>query len=88
MANETQFKWVINVIPAFDVNNNLISPGDYEKCLEGAIVTVKVSIAHQHLGGAANSDNHYADLLELKVFQEPVFIIASPAKRRWQRKLE
>ncbi|EKM60354.1 uncharacterized protein PHACADRAFT_23726 [Phanerochaete carnosa HHB-10118-sp] len=88
MANETQFKWQINIIPAFDANDSLIPPEDYERCLKGAIVAIKVSIAHQHLGRSANSDNYYADLLELKVLKESVSVIASPAKRRLAEEAE
>ena len=63
--------WEFNPIPAFDLQDRLIPPGQYAETLKGAIVHVKINITHQYIHHDNKADNYYADLEELTVLAVP-----------------
>lgn len=73
-------RWTVNPISVYSVTGCLIPPSEYEACLKGATVQVKISISHQYLH-SNKTDNYFADIQEVYILKRPLKIVASPGKR-------
>jgi hypothetical protein len=70
----------INPIPAYDINNNLISPKNYTRELSGAVAEVHFALVHHHLKNKKRS-TFTAVLRELKVLRPPIQV-SNPLKKK------
>ena len=62
--------------------DTLLLPHEYERAMRGALVSLKVAVAFQHLGGKANVDSYYADIRELRVLRARPESPKSPSRRK------
>lgn len=69
------------VLPAYDEEDNLIAPANYQTKLRGAVVELTLAMSHQFFP-SENKDNYYLDIRKLKVIKQPVGMPSSPTKRR------
>ena len=69
------------VILAYNEDDNLIAPANYQAKLRGAVVELAVAMSHQYFP-SENKDNYYLDIRKLKVVKPPVGMPSSPSKRR------
>lgn len=73
----------VQPIPAYDMDDKLIAPQDYEAQLKNAIVRIKATISHQYLR-KKKTDNFYADIQEIRVLSPPIVTATSLSKRKLQ----
>ncbi|TFY54237.1 hypothetical protein EVJ58_g8976 [Rhodofomes roseus] len=69
------------VLPAYDADNKLIDPAQYQSKLRGAVVKITVAMSHQFFV-SAKKHNWYLDIRRIKVINEPLPMPKSPSKRR------
>lgn len=65
---------IFNILPAYDVDGNLILPKNYESALKGAVVVVTVNLKHYDFptrGSSPASNTFVADVVKIRVLQPP-----------------
>jgi hypothetical protein len=65
----------VRPLPAYDVDNKLICPQDYRSKLRGALVQILFTMTHwpePGRGGKPPLDTFVADILGLRVINEPI----------------
>ncbi|KAJ7745690.1 hypothetical protein B0H16DRAFT_1557864 [Mycena metata] len=71
----------VNVVPAYDVEGNLISPTQYVSALKGAVVRADLTLLHWHIG-RDRRDAYVAEIAAIRVLVTPkVARTPSPRKR-------
>lgn len=76
---------VFNILPAYDMDGNLIMPNDYESSLRGALVVVSATLNHYDIrarGSSPASNTFVADIVKIRVLQPPVQGVAEKVVRK------
>lgn len=76
---------VFNILPAYDIDGNLIMPKDYESSLKGALVVVSATLNHYDIrarGPSPASNTFVAEVVKIRVLQPPVEGLAEKVARK------
>ncbi|KAJ7028347.1 hypothetical protein C8F04DRAFT_1266063 [Mycena alexandri] len=76
----------VNVVPAYDVEGNLIPPAQYVSALKGAVVRADMTLLHWHIG-RDHRDSYAAEIATIRVLVPPkvaggTSFSPSPRKRK------
>lgn len=76
---------VFNILPAYDVDGDLIMPKDYESRLKGAVVVMSATLKHYDFTARASSpasNTFVADVVKIRVLVPPVELVAEQERKR------